>query len=118
METIFDTIVRVVAPMQEAVGDAPLATGVINEAVVKACGCSVGSVLVGDRCYNRHNDGSSVKLTDPKLFLYVRRGFYKYVGASDSYSGPIQHKPKGSKQELTVGERLNGQLASTSNRTA
>jgi len=120
MESIFDTIVRVVAPMQVAAGEEALATAAINEAVVAASpsGCSVGSVLVGDRCYNRHNDGGSVKLTDPKLFLHVRHGFYKYVGASYPYTGPVFQKPRGSKEVVVVAERLNGQLVSNTSCTA
>ena len=116
--SIMASIQRVCPALQAEYGDEPVPVKRFNEAVATDCGCSVDSVLVSDRCYNRHNDGSSVKLTDPKLFKYVRRGFYKYVGPSYPYSGPIYQKPKGSKKELIIGERLNGVLVINNSRAA
>lgn len=69
------------------------------------------SIIPSDYCYNRMNIGKwkDPQLLDFNIFEYVGRGSYVYLGENCPYSGVIKHKPKGSNEELVVGQWTNGE---------
>ncbi|MDD2640759.1 MAG: AAA family ATPase [Arcobacteraceae bacterium] len=64
--------------------------------------------LLSDYCYNRFNKGELESKYEPKIFEYVERQKYKYVGKDFPYSGDIYWKPKDKNVEKIVGKCENG----------
>lgn len=73
--TIYEQIKKV---MEGKNGTVVTSTFIKNE-LKKRYGANVGSVLPSDFCYNRTNDGIDFK-EDDRLFEYVKRNEYKYLG--------------------------------------
>ena len=72
-------------------------------------GTNPTSVIPSDFCYNRINDGIMFR-KDTRLFKYIRRNSYEYIGNRFPYTGIICHRPHKSKTDIIVGEWLNGNL--------
>lgn len=72
-------------------------------------GTNPDSVLLSDFCYNRTNDGIRFN-KETRLFEYIGKNQYLYLGVNSSYTGTIFHKPKGSKAEIVAGEWYNGEI--------
>lgn len=72
-------------------------------------GAHLSSVMPSDFCYNRVNDGIGFR-KDNRIFKYIRRNAYEYIGENYPYTGKIYHKPYRSKTEIIVGEWLNGNM--------
>ncbi len=70
---------------------------------------NISSVLPSDFCYNRVNDGIDFR-KDNRLFKYNGRNAYEYLGEGFPYTGKIYHKPYKSKEEIVVGEWINGEM--------
>lgn len=81
----------------------------IKTEVNKRYGVDVSSVIPSDFCYNRVNDGIHFK-KENRLFEYIDRNSYKYLGENYPYTGRVYHKPSGSKSETLVGYWVNGHL--------
>lgn len=79
-------------------------TDVIHELNLKH-GTNPTSIILSDFCYNRYNNGIAF---NKHIFLYINRNMYKYLGENYQYSGLIYHKPLGQKDEIVVGEWING----------
>lgn len=109
MSKIMASFQRVCPALQAEYGDEPIPVKRINGPVAQDSGCGVSSVCVSDHCYNWHNQGPSVKLSNPKFFIRVKSGWFKYVGPNYPYSGEIESKPQGCKEVIVVGRRINGQ---------
>lgn len=72
-------------------------------------GVNMNSVIPSDFCYNRRNDGIKFK-KENRLFEYIERNKYKYLGENYPYTGEVKHKPYRSKTENIVGSWANGNL--------
>lgn len=76
----------------------------INSAVLDAFpGTPKGSILISDKCYNITNKGLSANY-DFRIFEYVGRGRYRYLGEGYPYSGFVTWKNE------RCGEWTNGVL--------
>lgn len=77
-------------------------------------GTKQGSIIPSDYCYNRVNNGITLK--KPALFEFLGDGNYRCLGLYYPYNGSIYHKPKG-QEEFIVGKCINGEriIASDSN---
>lgn len=64
-----------------------------------------GSIIPSDYCYNRVNNGITLK--KPALFEFLGNGNYRCLGTNYPYNGPIYHKPKG-QVEFIVGRCMDG----------
>ncbi len=84
-------------------------SGFIKENLKKKFGVNINSVLPSDFCYNRVNDGIHFQ-KDNRLFEYIGRNSYKYLGEKYPYTGKIWQKPQGSKTEKIVGDWDKGNL--------
>ncbi|MBX9628707.1 MAG: hypothetical protein K2X82_33240 [Gemmataceae bacterium] len=74
----------------------------LKQLAAELCGCDVESIRPSDFCYNRTNKaiklaagGSRRPPYDRPVFLWVRRGVYKYVGHDFRYHGEVAHEPRG-----------------------
>ena len=65
-----------------------------------------GSVMPSDYCYNRINNG--ITLVKPALFEFLGGGKYRCLGEHYCYNGPIIHRPKGSADDIVVGQCIDG----------
>jgi len=72
-------------------------------------GVNPNSVIPSDFCYNRVNDGIKFH-KDNRIFEYIGRNTYKYLGEKYPYTGKIWHKSDRSKRETVVGEWHNGEM--------
>ena len=63
------------------------------------------SVRPADYCYNRINNGIS---NDKNILIYLGFGEFKYVGKSYNYQGWVYQRPKGSSEDIIVGQWKNG----------
>lgn len=63
------------------------------------------SVIPSDYCYNRINNGISVK--NPTVFEYLGNSQYRCYGVGYPFNGPVYHQPKG-QPEFVVGKCING----------
>lgn len=70
---------------------------------------NVRSVLPSDFCYNRRNDGIEFK-KENRLFEYVGRNAYRYLGEKYPYTGKIYQRKLGSVKDISNGYWVNGQL--------
>lgn len=77
----------------------------VKSALMNHFGTNPDSVILSDYCYNRFNNGIPF---NKHLFLYINRNTYKYLGEHYPYTGLIFHKPKGSDEEIVIGEWRNG----------
>ncbi len=111
MSKIMASFPRVCPALQAEYGDEPIPVKRINQAVMIDAPCTLNSVCVSDHCYNWHNQGPSVKLTNPKFFIRADAKYYRYVGPHDYYTGIIESKPHGSNVVIEIGRRENGKLA-------
>jgi hypothetical protein len=76
--------------LEKRYGDS-IPRGVIVKRVAELCDCCESSVLPSDHCYNRVNyDPKSGPKKNP-LFLWQRKGVYKFVGRGYRYDGPVVH---------------------------
>ena len=83
-----------------------ITTSEIKRIVSSKFGRNPDSVIPTDFCYNRVNDGIDLK-EHLKIFEYLERGKFKYLGKNYPYTGKIYHKPKGS-SEICIGEYKEG----------
>lgn len=81
----------------------------IKNEVNKRFRVDIDSVIPSDFCYNRTNNGIRFS-EDNRLFEYLGKGAYKYLGEKYPYSGKVYHKPQRSKSENVVGSWVNGNL--------
>ncbi|MCD4713810.1 MAG: HNH endonuclease [Clostridiales bacterium] len=72
---------------------------------LKKYGTKEGSINPSDYCYNRVNNGITLK--KPTVFEYLGHGKYRCLGSNYPYNGNIYHKPKG-QREFIVGTCING----------
>lgn len=87
---------------------------VVTSAFLKAevkrkFGTNINSIIPSDFCYNRVNSGIRFS-KDNRLFEYLGRSAYKYLGEKYPYTGKIYHKPQGSKTDIVVGSWVSGNL--------
>lgn len=69
-------------------------------------GTKRGSIIPSDYCYNRVNNGITLK--KPAVFEFLGNGAYRCLGSNYPYNGNIYHKPKG-QGEFIVGKCVNGE---------
>ncbi|MFQ5509288.1 MAG: hypothetical protein ACE5FN_08120 [Leptospirillia bacterium] len=69
-----------------------------------------GSVIPSDLCYNRVNEGINktadwkVKFISTRLFIYLGKNQYRYVGPDYRYLDKVWHKKKGDSKDKAVGK--------------
>lgn len=80
----------------------------IKRMVFLKFGRTTGSVIPTDYCYNRFNNGIDFE-KHLKIFEYVSRGKFRYLGKNYPYSGKVYHKPK-EKCEICIGEYIKGKF--------
>ena len=66
-----------------------------------------GSVIPSDYCYNRLNNGITLK--KPTLFEFLGGGKYLCLGENYCYNGPIFHRPRGAIGDEIVGQCIDGE---------
>ncbi len=66
-----------------------------------------GSVIPSDYCYNRLNNGITLK--KPILFEFLGGGRYLCLGENFCYNGPVFHRPRGSSNDEIVGQCIDGE---------
>lgn len=66
-----------------------------------------GSVIPSDYCYNRLNNGMTLK--KPTLFEFLGGGKYLCLGDHYCYNGPIYHRPRGASLDDVVGQCIDGE---------
>jgi hypothetical protein len=86
-----------------------VASAFIKAELNKKFGVDVNSVIPSDFCYNRVNSGIRFR-NDNRLFEYLGKSAYKYLGEKYPYTGKIYHKPQGSKEDIVVESWVNGNL--------
>lgn len=84
-----------------------LKTGEFRTILSNIHGRSKDCYIPTDYCYNRFNNGINFE-TQPKFFIYIKRGQVKFVGKHYIYTGPVLHKLKRSKLETEIGYCHNG----------
>lgn len=59
-------------------------------------GINEGSIIPSDYCYNLTNKGKAAynELDKFKIFEWVSRGKYKFLGENYPYSGPVLSNPR------------------------
>jgi 5-methylcytosine-specific restriction protein B len=75
------------------------------KSIIESNGYKWGDIQLSDYCYNRYNNGEKF----PKVFEYISRGKYIYLGEKYNYEGEIYWKPKGEKEEIVIGKWINGE---------
>lgn len=103
------TIYEQIKKVMEGRNGMVVTSGFIKGKVKDKFGVNINSVIPSDFCYNRVNDGMNFR-KDNRLFEYVERNSYKYLGENYAYAGKIRHKPSRSKTENIVGSWVNGNL--------
>lgn len=73
---------------------------------LKKYGTKEGSIIPSDYCYNRVNNGITLK--KPAVFEFLGNGNYRCLGSNYPYNGAIYHKPKG-QGEFIVGKCIDGE---------
>lgn len=63
---------------------------------------NTGSIIPSDYCYNRINNGIDFKKS-LKIFEFLGKGEYKYLGMNYPYTGKIYSKQIGDSIETEVG---------------
>ena len=101
--TIFEQIQEV---LKEKKGSQVTSTEIKEELNAKY-GTKKSSILLSDYCYNRTNTGIKFK-KETRIFEYIERNTYKYLGVGYPYTGKIIQKPIGGKAEIIVSEWING----------
>lgn len=101
--TIFDQIQEV---LENKIGSEVTSAEIRNTLKAKY-GTNETSVILSDYCYNRKNDGMEFKI-ETRIFEYIGRNRYKYLGQNYRYTGKVVHKPINSKAEEIEGEWING----------
>jgi hypothetical protein len=76
----------------------------IKNLVIEKFGTNKDSILPYDFCYNRINIGERF----PKIFEWIEKGKYKYLGVNYPYNGKIFARPKGYSKDIEVGYWRNG----------
>jgi hypothetical protein len=71
------------------------------------------SIIPTDYCYNRFNSGIDFD-EHLKIFEYIERGKFRYLGKNYPYSGKVYHKPLGNR-EFCIGEYKEGIFKKYSN---
>ena len=66
-----------------------------------------GSVIPSDYCYNRLNNGITLK--KPTLFKFLGGGKYLCLGEGYCYNGPIFHRQRGASVDDIVGQCIDGE---------
>lgn len=102
---IYDQIKEVLKNREGSI----ISTTELKEELKSKYGTNSGSVLPYDYCYNRVNNGIDFR-QDNRLFRYIVRNTYEYLGERYPYTGKIYHKAQGSKNDKEVGEWLNGKM--------
>lgn len=71
-------------------------TSEIIDKVKAKHGVNKGSIIPSDYCYNRTNKGklADVSLEKFKIFEWLARGRYKYLGEKYSYTGVVISNPR------------------------
>lgn len=95
---IMKTLEEVGRQLQLKYGEKTIPCSDLVKEVATKCGCSPGSVLPSDYCYNLWNEG--IPLDHARFFLHEgekRSGYYAFKGRNFTYNGPIHHFPKGHK---------------------
>ena len=101
--TIFEQIQEV---LKDKMGSQVTSAEIKKELKDKFC-TNISSIILSDYCYNRINDGIMFK-KETRIFEYIDRNTYCYLGVSHPFTGKIIHKPIMSKSEIIVGEWNNG----------
>lgn len=59
-------------------------------------GVNEGSIIPSDYCYNLTNEGilDNSDLDKFKIFEWVSRGKYRYLGENHPYEGPVYRNPR------------------------
>ena len=70
-------------------------------------GVSSGSVIPSDYCYNRLNNGITLK--KPTLFEFLGGGRYLCLGEHYCYNGPIYHRPREASSDEIIGQCIDGE---------
>ena len=65
------------------------------------------SVIPSDYCYNRLNNGITLK--KPTLFEFLGGGRYRCLGENYCYNGPVFHRPRGASDDKIVGQCIDGE---------
>lgn len=107
---VVEALERVGRRLQATYGDRPIPRKVLRDEAVRECGCSPGSGLPSDFCYNRTNNG--IHLENTPMFIHEERGLYRFVGRGFCYTGKLMHYPMGGLPRQ-VGEWVNGVLTFT-----
>ena len=108
-EQIYLICDRVGKRMAEKYSNAPIPIPEIEDEVLSERGGPRKSILVTDRCYNRHNDG--IQPNTPRMFEYLGEGDVRYLGLDFANAGPMFHQPKKKGEpERIVGHWTNGVL--------
>lgn len=82
--------------------------------LVTRFGTNESSVIPPDYCYNRVNKG--IKFAKHTRFLeYVEPGIYRCLGVNYPFNGPVYAQPKGTNEEIIVGNWENGEFTSNAN---
>ena len=68
---------------------------------------SPGSIIPSDYCYNRINNGITLK--KPTLLNFLGSGNYQCLGDNYCFDGPIYHRPKGESTDIVVGHCVDGE---------
>lgn len=87
---------------------AEFSTSEIKKMVHDKFGRTKESVIPTDFCYNRVNNGIDF-CNHPKIFEYIGRGKFRYLGMNYPYSGKVYHQPK-KESEICIGEFINGKF--------
>lgn len=66
-----------------------------------------GSIIPSDYCYNRLNNGITLK--KPTLFEFLGGGRYRCLGENFCYNGPIYRRPKGASIDEIIGQCIDGE---------
>jgi hypothetical protein len=107
---VVETLERVGRRLHARYGDQPIPRSELVKQVADECGCSKGSVLPSDHCYNRTNNG--IRLENTPMFIHVgneKSGLYQFVGVDHAYTGPLYHYPQDDTPRQ-VGEWVAGHL--------
>lgn len=87
---------------------AEFSTSEIKKMVHEKFGREKGSIVPTDYCYNRVNNGINF-IDHLKIFEYISKGNFRYLGKNYLYSGKVYHQPK-NEPEICVGEFINGKF--------
>lgn len=103
------TIYEQIKKVMEGRNGMVVTSGFMKSELNRRFGVDVNSVLPSDFCYNRINDGIHFR-KDNRIFRYIDKNAYEYLGENYPYTGDIVHKPQRSTTEKVVGHWVNGNL--------